>query len=229
MSVNTVKSAIILCLGIAFISPAQAGIVYNNWTTNEGESGSYVFTVEHDQANNLFNYKFTVDPWDAEGLGLFIDFGAQTMPGATAADIGLSNIDPEDEVALWATDTTSNDCGTGCNLNGINPSLETPDGEWELVFRLGAQGFDQIQTFMWTTLDFGLELSDFGLAGVRSQQLCSDDGTLDNGDTSCTGSDKSYGSPRSGTPRIIVPEPNAIFWLGLALIGAWIIRRKQMS
>ncbi|WP_119464455.1 VPLPA-CTERM sorting domain-containing protein [Vibrio sp. PID23_8] len=229
MSVKTmsVKSAIFLYLGIAFISPAQAGIVYNNWTTNQGESGSYVFTVEHDQANDLFNYKFTVDPWDAEGLGLFIDFGDHTMPGTTAADIGLTNIDPADEVALWATDTTSNDCGQGCNLNGLNPSLETPDDEWELVFRLGAQGFDQIQTFTWTTLDFGLELSDFGLAGVRSQQLCTGDATLPDGIEECTGSDKSYGS-RRGTPRSI-PEPASTLLLAAGLLGLGMIRRRKVS
>ncbi|MGR5069454.1 MULTISPECIES: PEP-CTERM sorting domain-containing protein [Vibrio] len=224
----SVKSAIFLYLGIAFITQAQAEIVYSNWATNEGESGSYVFAVEHDQTNNLFNYSFTVDPWDAEALGLFIDFGDHTMPGTTAADIGLTNIDPADEVALWATDTTSNNCGNGCNLEGFSPNLETPDDEWELVFRLGAQGFDQIQTFTWTTLDFGLELSDFGLAGVRSQQLCTGDATLPDGIEECTGSDKSYGSPRRGTPRSI-PEPGSTLLLAAGLLGLGMIRRRKVS
>lgn len=186
-----IRSAIFLSLSLLLISPAKATIVYENWITNEGESGNYIFTIEHDEINNQIHYNFTVDPWNAEGLGVFIDLGDVTMP----ASVGLTNVSPANQVQLWATDTTSNDCGNGCTLNGLNPPLDDPDGEWELVFRLGSQGWDEIQTFSWTTDDFGFDdLSNFGLVGVRSQQLCSGDGTLENGNENCTGSDKSYSS-----------------------------------
>ncbi|CAE6957553.1 hypothetical protein ACOMICROBIO_GDFFDHBD_04039 (plasmid) [Vibrio sp. B1REV9] len=223
-----VKSLLLFCLCCFTSSTVLATIVYDTWTSNEGSSGSYIFTVNHDQTNHLFNYEFTVDPWDAEGLGLFIDFGDQTMPGNTASDIGLRNVTPSGEVTLWNVDTTSNSCGgAGCNLNGLNPSLDAPDGEWELVFRLGSQGFDSIQTFTWTTDDFSLGLDDFGLVGIRAQQQCSGSNTLDNGDGGCSGSDKSYGSAGGVTPRNIIPEPTSLFVFGLGLIVLSMLGRRR--
>lgn len=222
-----VKSLLLFCLCCFTAGTAHATIVYDTWTSNDGSSGSYIFTVNHDQTNNLFNYEFTVDPWDAEGLGLFIDFGDQTMPGSTASDIGLTNVSPSGQVTLWDVDTVSNDCGGGCNLNGLNPSLDAPDGEWELVFSLGSQGFNNIQTFTWTTDDFSLGLDDFGLVGVRAQQQCSGSNTLDNGDDSCGGSDKSYGSAGGVTPRNIIPEPTSLFVFGLGLIMVSTLGRRR--
>lgn len=222
-----IRSAIFLSLSLLLISPAKATIIYENWVTNGGESGNYIFTIEHDEINNQFQYNFTVDPWNAEGLGVFIDLGDVTMP----ANIGLTSVSPANQVQLWATDTTSDRCGTGCNLNGLNLPLDDPDGEWELVFRLGSQGWNNIQTFSWMTDDFGFDdLSHFGLVGVRSQQLCPEGSTLPDGN--CKGSDKSYGYS-SGVPIdpqvTTIPEPSSVFFLGLGLIGLGLARRKQFN
>lgn len=220
-----IRSAIFLCLSLLLISPAKATmIVYDNWITNEGESGNYIFTIEHDALNNQIHYNFTVNPWNAEGLGVFIDLGDVTMP----ANIGLTNVSPSGQVALWAKDTSSNNCGGGCNLNGLNPSLVEPDGEWELVFRLAEQGFDGIQTFSWTTDDFGFDdLSNFGMVGVRSQQLCEPGDTLPDGN--CGGSDKSYSATPTDPNITTIPEPSSVFFLGLGLIGLGLARRKQFN
>ncbi|MGR5133849.1 PEP-CTERM sorting domain-containing protein [Vibrio alfacsensis] len=214
-------------------SPINAELIYDTWTTNEGESGNYQFTIDHNTTDGLFNYNLTVDPWNAEALGLFIDFGDVTMP----TDIGLNNVSPENQVNLFATDTPLNDCGNGCNLEGLSPSLTSPDDQWELVFRLGSQGFDEIQTFSWTTFDFGLDLADYAddgwMIGVRSQQLCSGDALLPGGIDikECEGSDKSFtGAGRLGNgpaPRSI-PEPSSLLILGAGLFGLGFIRRKQV-
>lgn len=214
---SVLVTALLLAVGAG--AGQAAMITYNTWTTNEGDTGNYILTV-NDDTPGQFAFNLTVDPWNAEALGLFLDFGDFDLPSVPV----LSNVSPAGEVIVFATDTSSDNCGQGCNLSGLSPPIANPDGEWELVFRLGEQGFDGIQTFSFATQDFGLGLGDLGLAGIRAQQLCDPGELLPNGD--CGGSDKSYGSPGGFVPPE-VPAPAPLFAIGLgALILGWLHRRS---
>jgi hypothetical protein len=208
---NTLFKKVLAVAGLMLLPlAANAAVVYDSWDSNDPDSGNYIITVVHDEANNLFDINFTVDPWNAEGLGVFIDLGDFDIVG----DVGLTNVVPENQVSLFDTDTVSNSCGEACNLNGVTLDLLSPDNEWELVFRLGSQGFDNIQTFSFSINDFGLTESDFGLIGVRAQQLCTGDNLLPDG--TCGGSDKSFGRPMEEVPA---PQTLPLIALGLVLMG----------
>jgi hypothetical protein len=193
---------------------ANATVIFDSWTTNEGVSGNYIVSIT--EVGSVFNFELTVNPWNAEALGVFFDLG-----DATITDTLLTNVTPANQVELYATDTASDNCGAGCNLNGLNPTLLAPDGEWEYVFRLGDQGYDGIQTFSWTIGTSGYSESDFQLAGVRAQQLC--DGTNLLPDGSCGGSDKSSGTTTT------VPEPSILALMGLGIAGIGIARRRKLA
>lgn len=206
---------------------SNATVMYDTWEPADGEVGNYIITVNHNVPNNQFDIVFTVEPWNAEGLGLFIDFGDFDIPGP----VGLTNIVPQDQIELYATDTMSNSCGQGCNLNGIDAPIANPDQEWELVFRLGRQGFQGIQTFSFSINDFGLDESAWGLVGVRAQQLCGPgDDPLPDG--MCGGSDKSFGSGvidpgPDPDPNPSVPVPGTLLLLGLGLLGLARSRKRS--
>lgn len=196
---------------------AHAGLSYSTWSSNDPLTGNYILNVDH--VGNDFIYNLTINPWNAEALGIFFDLG-----NVSIASSGFSNLSPTAPMQLYATDTGSSTCGTGCNLNGLSlPALA--GGDWELVFRLGGTGFDGLQSFAWKTSDFGLDLSAFGLVGIRAQQLCSEGNLLSNGDSGCSGSDKAYGY---ATPTLEVPEPGILALVAAALLGLGLARRKQM-
>ena len=215
-----------LLAGIAMAVCAQAAsaaVVYDTWSTNEGISGNYILTVTQDADRLDFN--LTVNPWNAEALGLFVNLGNVNVGALT-----LSNVAPAGEVSVFATDTASNDCGEGCNLNGLSiPAQAGDDGQWEMVFRLGAQGFDGIQTFSFTVDSNILDLTEamLGTVGIRAQQLCST-GTLPNG-TNCDGSDKSWGVPGEPNTPPPLPEPAMLGLLGLGLAGIAAARRRRAA
>ena len=208
---------LLLISALGLTTQANATLTYNTWTSNDPLTGNYILSVDH--VGSDFVYNLTINPWNAEALGIFIDLGNIAIGSS-----GFSNLTPAAPMQLYATDTSSDSCGSGCNLNGLSlPALV--GGDWELVFRLGSTGFEGLQTFSWKTSDFGLDTTAFGLVGIRAQQLCSGDNLLNNGDTGCTGSDKAYGY---ATPTIEVPEPGALALVAAALLGLGLTRRKQM-
>ncbi|WP_371188871.1 PEP-CTERM sorting domain-containing protein [Thalassotalea maritima] len=241
---------ILLILTIVFSISAKAGVIEaNTWNSNEEGGtvvGNYSVQIDNETHPGFIYFFVTVEPWNAEALGLFIDFG--DFDASLAGDVDpLSNVivqlipqsddgDPVD-VSLLALDTESNDCGNGCNLNGF-----PIDGvEWEMVYRLNTNGSaDPVQTTAWKIdIDaFSNETfknflrSDDALSAdyiaLRSQSVCSGDGTLD-GSTTCGGSEKTYwtGGPRD--PRTDIPEPHIWLMFGLGFIGLMISRRKNLQ
>jgi len=223
----TIAGASLIAAGATLSNGSSAqAVTFNQWQTNEGSTGNYILNVTEN--GDLFDISLTVDSWNAEALGLFLDFGDADLSGTPLISDVTTAPTPGISVSLFDTDTTSNNCGSGCNLNGLSPSLADPDGEWEYVFRLGAQGFDSVQTWNFSVERLGLSLDTLALAGIRAQQLCPEGSTLENGDTGCNGSDKSFGAPREPEPPVEkVPEPAAM--AGLVAVGAGIVlnRRKK--
>jgi hypothetical protein len=225
------SSVLVAGTSVMMLAPAQAASLnYNTWTTNEGDSGNYILTVTESQTAGFFDVELTVNPWNAEALGLFIDWGNFTITDSTIQNITTSPT-TGGAITVFATDTTSDSCGAGCNLNGLDNSgliLPQPDGEWEWVLRLANQGFDGIQTFNFQMATNGATLANWGTVAIRAQQLCSGTNTLDNGDAGCGGSDKSFSStPNHGQP---VPEPGTTAALGLfALTSLGLLKKAKKS
>ena len=218
-TLSTLIGSSVLAVALPLVPSVANAIVYDTWTTNEGDSGNYVLTVTEDDINDVFNVELTVEPWNAEALGIFIDLGDKDI---------LDNTLSGSNVSLINTDTTNNGCGSGCNINGLDAPIADPDGEWEWVIGLADQGFDGIQTFNFDIARNGATKEHWGLVAIRAQQLCPQGQTLDNGDEGCGGSDKSYGLPNpDGHPGKKIPEPSTVLALGLIGGGMFLSRRRQ--
>ena len=196
---------------IALPGTAGATIIYDTWVTNENGTGNYELTVTLN--GGLFDIVLTVDPWNAEALGLFVDLGDLNVTD--------NSFSTADAVTRFATDATGNNCGPGCNLNGLNPSPANPDGDWEWVFRVGTQGFNAIQTVSLSIAANGATEDSWGIVGIRAQNLCPSGSLLPDGN--CGGSDKVYGS---STPTK-VSEPGTLGLMGAGLLGFALLRRRR--
>lgn len=208
----------VLCIA-GFAGLSNAAIVASNWTSVNPAAPNYQLTINH--ISNRFTYHLTINPWNAEALGVMFDLGAVTV-----GPVGL--ISSGNLVSTFATDTTSNNCGAGCNLAGL-PLPTLGGGDWELVFRLGSSGFEGYQSFTWSTNDFGLDLSDFKAVGLRAQVMCDGNDLLPQNSPTCEGSDKSFSTTfttLTTPPTTQVPEPATLALAGLSLLAVGATRRK---
>jgi len=213
------RTLLAACLIAMVPAVGNATVVFDSWTSNEGNSGNYIVTITLNGA--FFDVELTVDPWNAAAVGIFFDLG-----DATIVDDTIQNQAPAGEISVFATDTSGDTCGPGCNINGLDVMLADPDQEWEWVFSLGDAGFEGIQTFSWQMAANSLGEEDFATVAIRAQQLCSGDDLLPEDSGSCGGSDKSYS--HGGTQEISEPGTLALFGLGLGLLG-WLGRGKTLS
>ncbi len=210
---------VLLCVPVV----SHGAVLYDSWTSNSSPTGSYVVTVQHNEDTSTWDFVFTVDPWDAEGLGLFIDLGDFDLTDTPV----LSGVSWEPYVTagrvnIQKTDSSSSACGSGCNINNLNPPLADPDDEWEFVFRLGRRKYDGIQTFNFSVnesaLD-GIDDEDWGLIAVRGRHVCPSGSTHPDDEDDCNfNGDKAYATGAVVPDFDEVPVPATSFLLGLGLI-----------
>ena len=123
---------------------AHGKLIYDTWTSDNSNVGSYVVTVEHNTSASTWDFVFTVLPWDAEGRGLFVDLGDYDLTDTPV----VSNVSwyptegDGDDVDVKYTDKDTYKCGKGCTIKDLDPPLPDPDDEWELVFELADKGYD---------------------------------------------------------------------------------------
>lgn len=210
-------STLLAAAALALASTAApAAAVFSQWSSVNPSSGHYTLTVV--DTGSQFDWTMTVSPWDAEVLGVFVDFGNVAMP-ASVPITGVTGA----AVTLAGKDTADSGCGPGCTLAGLSlPGLG--GGDWDLVFRLGNAGFDGVRTFHWVTPDFGLGEGDLRLVGVRAQQFCPDGLVLPS--SGCTGSDKAWSWPAPAAASVSVPAPpaSALVFGGLLALA---LRRRR--
>lgn len=224
--VKGILGSLIAAGAVVAMSSAQAAeIRYDTWSTNEGISGNYILTVDDD--GGRFNFDLTVDPWNAEALGLFVDFGENPLDGDWVSD----DLDIQGDASVTGSwvNVTDGSCGSGCEMKNLlkNTGVEF-DNTWDMVFRFTDTGFQGVQSFNWSTAMLGSSLDDFGVVAVRAQNLCSGDDVLETGeggDEGCGGSDKSFGF---GAP-VTVPEPGMLGLMGLGLLMLAFRRRNKVA
>ena len=240
-----IKSKIITALfavSFGYNTAQAASIQFTDWTLQTAGSpsavGNYALTISTTASADVFNFNLTVNPLNADALGLFIDIGSFNF-GTTPELSNINTVPTGGDIKLFASDTTSDDCGNGCNLNGggasgsaIDPvSGFLGDGQWELVVRLDTNGSAHVyQTFSFDVSHLtGVNLSQFNLAAIRAQTVCTVSGATI--PCSSTTSEKAQSlpgeivDPEGGQ----VPEPTVIALLGIGLLGFGISRKGKLS
>ena len=224
-------------ISLWFTSLALAGVVnvktFSQWLPGSENHGSYqleVFDYDDPEKTDTLGISLTVDPWNAEALGLYLDFGELTSNQPSISSVSTSPA--VSTVSLYAINSDDHTCGPrGCNINGdVANDLSVEGFDWELIFTLGTSGFEGIQSFSWDVVGSGLSSSNLALAAIRAQNLCEPGATL-SGVSDCDGSDKTYAFPDDGgglneclTPEClnITPTPlPAAAWLFLSALGGF--------
>lgn len=226
LNIKSLLAAAGLAAGLA--SSAQAGqITFTNWISSDSDVANYSLSID-DNTAGYFNYSVSVNPWNAEAIGLFFDLGNLDLAGNPFSDPSVLELSGSD-VALFSYDTPSPNCGASCALSSTleaatQAELNNFDSEWELVFRLGDSGFDGIQTFNFTTTDFNLSLDAFEMAAIRSNQFCHGDDLLPTDENACYWGDKVYSVDQA---QVTVSEPGAFALLTLALAISGFARSRK--
>ena len=102
---NVIKLIGVIAVWALFQGVAHA-IVIDTWTSNDADTGNY--SLEITQGSGLLNFALTIDPWNAEALGVFIDLGDVDITDTTLSNISSSP--NTGSILLYANDTTSNTC-----------------------------------------------------------------------------------------------------------------------
>lgn len=196
-------------------------IVFDTWTSYfPTPPPNYNVTVD-DSTAGMLDFSVTVNPWNTEALGIFFDLGNNDINPAL---LGLTSADP---VVLFSSDTASPNCGAGCSIQLLMSQIDLNTGgddEWEMVFRLGEETFDNIQTFNFSINDMGFGLSDFVQVGIRSQQTCHGTDLLPGDLSDCYWGDKSFSASPQLSPGPTVSEPGTLSLIALALAMAGSVR-----
>ena len=190
------RSTALIALSAALVSPvASASLIqYDNWSGNV--TADYHVTINDDTAN-YFTVHIQVDPgYQANVLAFGFNNGDRYN---SIADLGFTAVNPT--AASYDTGYPkfffdTNDCGMGCNWNGVVSAFDTiiklqstgaADGLWEdITFRITRLATDS--------------LSLFGTVGLRSQTVGTEPCTSE----TCNGSDKAYAAV---SPPTQVPSP----------------------
>jgi len=73
-----------VCLALGTLTTANAAVIYpdGSWTNenNQPAVGNYILNVT--DLGSTFRWQVTVNPWNAEALGLFMDLGNVEIPNS---------------------------------------------------------------------------------------------------------------------------------------------------
>lgn len=227
MKFSTPLSLFALCGSIMASSVSAGEIEVTSWLDTDAPTAGYTYTI-NDNTPGRFTFDISVPQTDADILG--IAFSTDGATEYTAGNLDLMNFsalarDGSTASAPTGTFFNSNDCGAGCNFNGV------PVSPFDVILRIGSQGSplsDWYYDVSFDIADLGLSLNDFVTVGIRGQSVFGED------------SDKAYqeipecpnalaGLTRdcpNGPPEVPEPASLGLFLMGMAGVG-WGMRRQR--